>query len=506
MPAVASAVLPANARSAVASLPWRMQRQHHLTVIAKATFALVDGGEMSVTAPQPILLADVHHRNNPGRSARWTSDMAPYLPLADVLFTGLAFPPPGGQTTEIPIRLAVFSGDRAAVDKRLIVRDAAGVAETHVQYEAAFGGIGVADNPYGTHEPKIMYPGHPDRVAGFAPIGRAWHVRKRLLGSTPRQVVEAPVPEFPETFDWSYFQSAPPDQRMSHLDGGEWIVLEGLHPTLPVLRSKLPGARALARVYGLSAVGLAEGLPLELRADTLRIDGALGQCTVVWRRSFPVASEALLARVRVVAGVELPGAPIDWSVAALGARPSPTAASSVDEKTGETMDISDDDIESVDVSRTLSSDTLDGPGDDDRALPLPFRTSWSPPAMPEARPPVASVGTGTLTLSDEAEPFAPGPLPFRGTSSPPAPAVAIEAPPPPIQEPAVAAPEPAVAAPEPAVAAPEPPPETSKSPWGTAYDVTRTPEAPAPASKAASKPARRLDVVARLYGSRPKRS
>jgi uncharacterized protein YjbI with pentapeptide repeats len=92
------------------------------------------------------------------------------------------------------------------------------------------------------------------------------------------------------------------------LHGDEWIVLDGLNAERPRIQVRLPGARALARVQGLGRVEQA----LELRADTLQIDGDDERCSLVWRVAIPVRDEAELADLRFVVGVERPGALIAW--------------------------------------------------------------------------------------------------------------------------------------------------------------------------------------------------
>lgn len=304
--------------SAAAVMAWRARGQLHLTVIVKATFAFVPGAAMTRVKPQEILRAEVHHGKNPGRSARFTADLAPYLHYTDVLFTGHACAPPPASVQSLPVRLAVTDGDELLLDKALLVQDKGGFQRMPMVYERALCGAPEQENPFGVGadggpgEPNILDPAEPERPAGFGPIARAWPARKRLLGATPRKALEGPIAEIPDAFDWGYFQASPPDQRIDILRGDEWILLDGLHPTLPRLKTRLPGARGLARIYGLSALGVDEGHPLELRADTLRIDGDEQCCTVVWRQILPIPSEAALARVRVVAGVELLGEETAW--------------------------------------------------------------------------------------------------------------------------------------------------------------------------------------------------
>ncbi len=174
-----------------------------------------------------------------------------------------------------------------------------------------------------------------------------WPSRRRLLGRTPHKALEGPILEIPDDFDWSYFQAAPPDQRVEALVGDEWLVLAGLHPTLAALRTRLPGARAVALVHGLSAFGVTEGQPLDLVLDTLHVDGDRQSCSLVWRRSFPLAEEAALAAVRVVVGVEVPGAPPAWLAPAEIAMAAPSAVAAAD-PTEVTLNRSDQDVEARD--------------------------------------------------------------------------------------------------------------------------------------------------------------
>ncbi|MGK3988439.1 DUF2169 domain-containing protein [Sorangium sp. So ce136] len=307
--------------AAATAVAWRSRGQLRVTVIVKATFAFAADAEMPRVEPQPVLPGEVHHGNNPGRSVRLTSDLAPHLDRADVLFTGHAHaPPPGAPVRSLPVRLVISDEGGVVLDKELLVQDRAGFQRMPLVYERALRGENDQENFLGVRatgdpadpEANIIDPLQPARAAGFGPIARAWPARKRLLGATPRKALDAPIAELPDAFDWSYFQAAPPDQRVRPLRGGEWIELHGLHPTAPRLRMQLPEARGRARIHGLSAFGVAEGEPLDLTADTLRIDGDEQRCTVVFRGSFPVPDEAALAAVAVVAGVELPGEPLAW--------------------------------------------------------------------------------------------------------------------------------------------------------------------------------------------------
>ncbi|WP_437970753.1 DUF2169 domain-containing protein [Sorangium sp. So ce260] len=305
-----------------AAVSWRTQGRRYITIVVKASFAFTPGAAMWRTEPQEILRAEVHHGKNPARSVRFTGDLAPYLGRADVLFTGDAHAPDGAQVQSLPVRLAVFGASGCALDKRLLVRDEKPFQRMPLVYEKAVRGPSGCENPFGVDpnggEAIVVDPRDPARPAGFGPIARAWPARKRLLGKTRRETLEGPNAEIPAGFDWSYFQAAPPDQQIDLLRGDEWIVLENLHPAAPRLEMRLPKARGVARIEGLSASAAAGGGTLELCADTLRIDGAEQRCTVVWRQIVPVPGEDALAAVRIAAGVAIDGEELAWPDLRLG--------------------------------------------------------------------------------------------------------------------------------------------------------------------------------------------
>ena len=375
---------------AAGALTWRWKGKLHLTVAVKATFALVPGGVMTTVAPEELFRAEAHHRDNPARSVRATSDLVPYLLRADVVFTGHAHAPPGQRVTMLPVRLAVFHG-HALFDKTLHVHgerkgsEAQPFDKAPMIYERALGGIGSA-NPLGTSSPSIVDPSDASAVAGFAPISRALPQRKKLLGGLHQRALDEATPELPTEFDWTYYQSAPADQRVDALKGNEWIVLEGLHPELPRLSSRLPSARGHARIYGLDPENPDAPRPAILRPDILRIDGDTGRCSLVMRVVLPVEDERTLARLRIVAGVETETHAIPWPEAPPPLHAAPVEVAEVAERAKN----GDDDAE------TLALDDSDAQGGQphvgtvalDDALPpasaLPFVTANRPSAIPPA--------------------------------------------------------------------------------------------------------------------------
>ena len=441
--------------------------------------------------PQPVLRAEEHHGKNPVRSIRLTMDLAPYLAHADIVFTGYAYGHirSSAPARERAVRLAVFEGERARLDKTLTVQGLADVKRLPMTYERTFGGIGFADNPFGcgagsdTDVPSIFDPAQPQRPVGFAPFGRAFPPRKRLLGTTARTLLDGNVAEIPDDFDWAYYQAAPPDQRTEHLSGSEWIMLEGLHPTESCLRTRLPDARGFARVHGLARFGVAEGQILELIADTLRIDGNEQRCTVVWRRSFPIQEEALES-LRIVAGVEAAGAALLWSEvrAPEAERRSPRVVPPPRSNKSEhisTMILTDEPEERAPQKDHPFAGTMVTAHNPEiaaaRAAVLPFQQGVSSLAQPSPRRTPSPQDLFSQTLAeppDEAPAAQRSVLPFA-----PKPAIA-----PPIT--AVMAPLPIAAAPAPAPAPPPAKPVTPKAAeelWAPPPPAAPTPR-PAPAA------------------------
>jgi hypothetical protein len=403
--------------SSSAAIAWRWKGQLHLTVIVKATFAFASEAAMSRAAAQPILGGEAHHGRNPGRSIRFSTDLVPALSRADVLFTGSAHAPPGLATQSLTVRVALFGGQRPLLDKRLLVRDPGGFQQRFpLVYERAGRGEGGLENPFGVAEsaspPQIVNPENPRAPAGFGPIARSWPARRRLLGATPRKALDGPIAEIPDAFDWSYFQAAPPDQQTEILRGDEWILLEGLHPTLPFFRTQLPSARARARIHGLGGAGIEEGTELDLRADSLHIDGDEQQCNVVWRAHLALAGEPALAAIRVATGFEAAGEGAVWS--------APRGLSLR----------SEDANRSAEITGAGSPETvalLPGAlGASGLAAATPFRPGAAAAAEstaalpPSVRAPAVAIATGTLAL-DAGSTLALDP----GAAMPPIPAPAL---------------------------------------------------------------------------------
>lgn len=394
----AAVQIDAEGASVATTRLWRFRDQLRVTVIVKATFSLVHQGLMKIARPDPIFTADIHHGNNPLRTVRYSSDLAPYLPATDVLLTGHAYAPSGERATWVTAGIAILDGYEPVFEKYLDVRgdtDREGKIKPFQKmpllYERAFGGPGWEDNPFGVGasgargEPNVFYIGDHRRSAGFGPWSPHWPARRKLITNDVRRAIEAQVAEIPEGFDWSYYHAGPPDQRCAFLGGSEWVVLQGLRPDLRRVRTRLPAVKARALVFWAGEAPEEE--PLELIADTLRVDPDRGVCSVTWRKSFAVADEVDLSHLCVLAGVEVGGQPIAWSLPGVARKSLPMASEALFPRRvgATTVSLSDADMEVISEQLAVDeSGGADEEGPSRAALPPPVE---APPAPPPAERP-----------------------------------------------------------------------------------------------------------------------
>jgi hypothetical protein len=398
-----------------------------LTLIAKATFGLVPDGMARLVAPSPLVEDDLFHPGDRARILSHASDLAPYRPRVDVLFQGHAHSPDRVETPALAVRLSVY-GEDASLDKTLHVHgDRANIAaaprrfvDMPISWERA-----VADPdqnpagvwPGGARMPNIVDPTDPARPAGFGPLAPTWGVRSRhLQGGTP--VRRGSSLTVPSGLDWSFYQAAPIDQQIPALSGDEEIVLDNLLVSTPRLRTRLPSARGVARLYGADAPP--SGFPLELEADTLMIDGDRQVCSIVWRGCLSiVGQEEDLSQLRAVIGVELPGYPMPWEAEIVSARApaartatsgsardAEAAASVASSRGGSTVAFSPEEAQRLIAQAGARAPRLPDFG------PTPVATSRStrrpPSSEPLAMPPLESPDLGEETTAVATIPSATG--------------------------------------------------------------------------------------------------
>jgi uncharacterized protein YjbI with pentapeptide repeats len=307
---------------------WQKGKHRCVTVVVKATFGLVHEANARLVAPADIAREDRHRA---GGCLEEASELAPYLPSAGVILVGSAHAPRGQPAAALAVRLGVFR-ERPLLNKVLHVignrtREAPARAQPFesmpLTYERAFGGPGTDDNPVGTGHhagsplPNIVDPQVPTRPAGYGPIPRHWGPRRRLLGSRH----EPALSEIPDGFPFPFFHAAPGDQQIPPLIGDEWIVLDGLHPSVPNFRTRLPNVRAHVRWHLVGAAGAGPAHAIDLLADTLVITPESQICSIVWRGHVAM-DPADAARMRAAAAIELQGFPLSSAFAAEAATPA----------------------------------------------------------------------------------------------------------------------------------------------------------------------------------------
>lgn len=268
-------------RAAAAALLWRHRDRRCLTAVTKATFELVPEGHMTPLDPVPIAFGE--HDDPYGLGLACAGDLAPYLHEVDVTVTGHIELPPRFPSNELHVEVELARGREILLDRQLVLDGASrvGPEQRHVH------------------------------VQGTGPLSRNWPARAELLhGHDPTRLLP-PDMDIPEDLDWSFFQSAPAEQRAARVVGDEWLVLGGFFARRPRLRTLLPGARGLARLYRRSAPEPREGEGIEMHIDMLQIDLDTMSCSIVWRGHTDIG-ELDPPSLHLVAGVEMPGETLAW--------------------------------------------------------------------------------------------------------------------------------------------------------------------------------------------------
>ncbi len=251
-------------------LVWHQAGRASFTLAVRASYEITSAGSLVLVLPRPF---------EPGDEAlAFTGDLAPFKPRCDVTFRGAVHA--RGPSVGVHARFALLSAGRPLFDRRLYVhgeRDASGIvapfSKMPVVYERALGGPRDPANPAGSTLPMIIDAARPKRPGCLAPIPPSWPVRSaQLAGAELRRQGQELMLSHP--FPWLYFQEAPFEQQVDGLAPGDEILIEGLNDKVPSLRIKLPAEAPRA---------LAGNAPLDLRLDTVRVDGDAGVVSLVWR-------------------------------------------------------------------------------------------------------------------------------------------------------------------------------------------------------------------------------
>lgn len=312
-----------------ALIPGRMNYPgHSLTLIVKGTYALSPGQEAAPAKEQDFPTGDEYFPDDEGMlgSLRYESDFAYFKPHADLLLVGKCYVP-GGKAAESctatfqvgsrPVSVAVF-GDRRWKRNALGLRyatDPEPFTSLELRYENSFGGAGDDQNPMGKGRVKVtdeaggeflplpniedlLKPiespyAHPE-PAGFGPIRRDWEQRRAKTGSYRHGYAKERWPWFPDDFDWTYFNAAPPAMQLEgYLRGDETLCFENLHVAHAKYESQLPGQRV--RCFLTKSADPANNpedfAEVVMNLDTLWVDMEAGKLILVWRGWVETASE-----------------------------------------------------------------------------------------------------------------------------------------------------------------------------------------------------------------------
>lgn len=247
----------------------RRPPQPEAVLIVRGRFALRPGEPLAPLEgqlAQGALTAEAFEGGEDERSGECTypGDFADWKPAADLLLRGACHPPPGHLSGEHPVGFAVGPWSKSLL---------------------------VAVSRDGRPVPAPFGPLHPDSPE-----------RRRMLGKEYGAAYRRTrAPWLAEDFDWSYFQAAPPDQRLAgYLRGDEEVTLLHLHPSAQTASFRLPGLRI--RVVVEDARGRAQEARMHL--DTLFIEPDAGIVTLTWRGHAEAAEDDLTDLRAAVIGAE----------------------------------------------------------------------------------------------------------------------------------------------------------------------------------------------------------
>jgi hypothetical protein len=333
-------LLNATGMQAAYAMGMRPDGRELLVVVVKGTFTIPKGTEEPRLAEEqfPIVDADTF-TGEPGLSAPvYESDYAPVKARCDVLLLGSAHAPDGIPVQRIRVSLGVgkMRKEFDVVGNRVWVSDIFAASATEpepfsampISYDTAFGGLDNLNSDPGQHEaclanpigsgfypkskgaaidgkplPNTEEPGRAitnPRVSynpmGFGPVGRAWQPRPQYGGTYDQNWIDNVFPFLPADFDERYYQSAPLDQQIDYLKGGEEVALLNLtpegHTAFRLPRLDVPVTFFMKNF---------EENEVDAVADTLIVEPDLGRFMILWRASLALRRN-MFEVAQVVAG------------------------------------------------------------------------------------------------------------------------------------------------------------------------------------------------------------
>jgi len=262
------------------------------------------------------------------------TDMGFPKPHGEFLVTGTCFAPDGEPVPASEVQVTI--GDRS---KRLLVFGernwlTSGIpsrpepfAGMPISWKNSYGGSGYERNPLGkgyTEKktesgevfplPNIENPNHlvgspgdTTEPAGFAPLDLNWPQRFAKCGTYDKKWLEERWPWFPDNFNAEFFNTAPADQYISgFFQGEEAIEIKNMHPSMPLIRSRLPGQRPrcfITRKKSLAPDAETEFVEVHHQIDTVWLFPSVLRGLVLYRGTLEVLDDeyADIERIYVAA-------------------------------------------------------------------------------------------------------------------------------------------------------------------------------------------------------------
>ncbi len=311
-----------------------------LVVVAKGTFHLPDAGEAPHLLEQqvPLIMADTFS-GEPGFSAPiYEVDFAPKKHRCDVLLVGSAHAPSGRPVERVGVGVKVGAMQKsfAVVGPRVWHATMASLRPGNSQpfvtqtisYDVAFGGVDNRHDDPDKHAAYMLNPAGkgfhrhlnsewldgapmpsteqfnaaitaPDQhyvPQSFGPIGRGWESRSQFAGTYDQHWIDEIFPFLPPDFDERYYQSAPLDQQIDFLRGGEEVVLANLTPSGKV-NFQIPTIDV--PVYFFPRKG--DHIEQKAVIDTVVFEPDAARFTMTWRTHLPL-KKSMFEIAQIVVG------------------------------------------------------------------------------------------------------------------------------------------------------------------------------------------------------------
>lgn len=309
----------------------------HCIAVVKGTFAIdPDGGSRLAEEQEPLVYADVHFGDPEVTAVRYECDFAPNKPRTDILLNAVAHAPRGKPAERLTATFEIAGARKSVlvIGDRHFYRSAVGVGFTEplpfltmpITFDRAFGGrdeshpnpknhgaemrnlVGRGFWKGGEHKafegkplPNVEDPHNLFRALGDAPppvgfgvVGRGAQPRIAFAGTYDQRWLDDKFPFLPDDFDPRYFQSAPADQQVTALRGGEVLRCTNMTPE-GLLETKVPVADVPFHFVFRDRKERVEG-----RMDTLLIEPDRRRLILTWRASVPLGRKLNALREVIV--------------------------------------------------------------------------------------------------------------------------------------------------------------------------------------------------------------